>query len=205
VKCAPICKDQSCRYWQKMPPEFEARYGNCVLRVANEGPKTLEFIAQIFGITRERVRQIEATALRKAARRIREMGLAECERAVVEEDPVFLERASNLERSIKRKRANEEKEPTNVEGAKPVEKPIRDKRAIVTEATDDLERIVLKSKTARKREKPVEPEQANFFEKPSKEERASNKEKPFREKCYTRPMPHEFLLVTEEEILLARE
>ena len=72
MKCAPICKDQTCRYWQKMPPEFEARYGNCVLRVANEGPKTLEFIAQIFGITRERVRQIEGEILKKIRAFLRE-------------------------------------------------------------------------------------------------------------------------------------
>lgn len=169
MKCAPICKDQTCRYWQKMPPEFEARYGNCVLRVANEGPKTLEFVAQIFGITRERVRQIEAIALRKMARRIREMGLAE-----IDEKPIESERATLQE------------------------KPIRDKRATPEENPIPRER-------ARAKEKPTGGKRAKNVEKPVGVERAPNKEKPFREKRYMRPMPHEFLLVTEEEILLARE
>lgn len=38
----------------------------CALDEAENGPKTLEEIAQIFGVTRERVRQIELIILRKA-------------------------------------------------------------------------------------------------------------------------------------------
>lgn len=38
---------------------------DCALTVANEGPHTLEDIAQILGLTRERVRQIEGAAIAK--------------------------------------------------------------------------------------------------------------------------------------------
>jgi len=40
----------------------------CALDVADRGPATLNEIAQMWGISRERVRQLEASALRKLAR-----------------------------------------------------------------------------------------------------------------------------------------
>jgi hypothetical protein len=39
---------------------------SCVLDEAERGPQTLEHIADVLGVTRERVRQIEAKALTKA-------------------------------------------------------------------------------------------------------------------------------------------
>jgi DNA-directed RNA polymerase sigma subunit (sigma70/sigma32) len=38
---------------------------DCALAVANEGAHTLEEIAEILGVTRERVRQIEEAAIAK--------------------------------------------------------------------------------------------------------------------------------------------
>jgi hypothetical protein len=38
---------------------------DCALAVANEGPHSLEEIAQVLGMTRERARQIEASAIAK--------------------------------------------------------------------------------------------------------------------------------------------
>jgi len=43
---------------------------DCALTVANEGPRTLEEIAQILGMTRERVRQIEEAAIAKLQSKI---------------------------------------------------------------------------------------------------------------------------------------
>lgn len=40
---------------------------DCALSVANEGPHTLEEVAQISGVTREWVRQLEVSALEKLA------------------------------------------------------------------------------------------------------------------------------------------
>lgn len=41
---------------------------DCALTVANEGPHTLEEIAQVLGMTRERARQIEEAATEKLQR-----------------------------------------------------------------------------------------------------------------------------------------
>lgn len=47
----------------------------CALDLADEGPRTLGEIAKVFGLTRERVRQIEAKALGKVRARLRLQGL----------------------------------------------------------------------------------------------------------------------------------
>ena len=39
-------------------------------------PKTLESIGKVYGVTRERIRQIEATALRKMKRITQKLGLS---------------------------------------------------------------------------------------------------------------------------------
>ncbi len=57
------CEKTYCYYFEKTSPEF----GNCVIRVANQGGHKLERLSEILGITRERVRQIEASALRHLA------------------------------------------------------------------------------------------------------------------------------------------
>ena len=53
------CDRQDCRH--HLPGEGRA---SCVLDMADE-PRTLDFIAQLFGLTRERVRQVELAALAK--------------------------------------------------------------------------------------------------------------------------------------------
>ncbi|MFZ5894690.1 MAG: sigma factor-like helix-turn-helix DNA-binding protein [Myxococcota bacterium] len=62
------CTQVSCRY-HLAHPDRDGRPLNatrdCALAVANEGPHTLEEIAQVLGLTRERVRQIEESAIAK--------------------------------------------------------------------------------------------------------------------------------------------
>jgi hypothetical protein len=66
------CPFYSCRYhiWA----DIKLRAGilpdeSCALDVADEGVHTLEEVGQIFGLTRERVRQILAAAIAKLRRR----------------------------------------------------------------------------------------------------------------------------------------
>ena len=65
------CTHTECRYHlaHRQPGEhhvFPLR--DCALSVANEGPHTLEEVAQMSGVTREWVRQLEVSALEKLAR-----------------------------------------------------------------------------------------------------------------------------------------
>jgi len=55
-----------CRHALPVQPDGTER---CVLVLSNRGPYTLEEIGQMMGLTRERIRQIEQSALRKLARR----------------------------------------------------------------------------------------------------------------------------------------
>ena len=59
------CLWTGCRYY------MGTKTGNsvCVLDIADQGGITLEEIAEMFGLTRERIRQIEARALVKLKRR----------------------------------------------------------------------------------------------------------------------------------------
>jgi len=52
---------------EDVPPE-----DSCVLDIADAGPQTLERVARVYGLTRERVRQIEAPAIRKIQRKVDE-------------------------------------------------------------------------------------------------------------------------------------
>ncbi len=54
------CQDIKCDWWVKSEDHL-----NCTWVAVNSGPYTLEEIGMMMGITRERVRQIEAKALRK--------------------------------------------------------------------------------------------------------------------------------------------
>lgn len=62
------CVHLSCRYHLSHPDRggrsLRATH-DCALAVANRGAHTLEEIAQILGMTRERVRQIEEAAITK--------------------------------------------------------------------------------------------------------------------------------------------
>ncbi|RLI02328.1 hypothetical protein DRO31_04375 [Candidatus Bathyarchaeota archaeon] len=88
VKCYKlnfVCNDRNCRYWEEMTPKGREKYGNCVIRMALEGPHTLGEIAEVLGVTKERVRQLEAQALRKLAFQAVKRGLSEDMRSFVEE------------------------------------------------------------------------------------------------------------------------
>jgi DNA-directed RNA polymerase sigma subunit (sigma70/sigma32) len=39
----------------------------CAIKLANKGPHTLLQVSKVFGVSRERIRQIETKALRKIA------------------------------------------------------------------------------------------------------------------------------------------
>ena len=54
------CQKKSCRYWINYSCEQ-----NCTLIAASEGPKTLQEIGDIFGVTRMRICQIEKKAISK--------------------------------------------------------------------------------------------------------------------------------------------
>lgn len=54
------CQRNSCRYWLE-----SSRHKNCTIIAAKEGPKTLEEVGQIFGLTRMRICQIESATKKK--------------------------------------------------------------------------------------------------------------------------------------------
>ena len=66
------CLRLSCRY-HVAHPERGGRTlrgsRDCALTVANEGPHTLEEVAQVLGMSRERVRQLEEAAIAKLKNR----------------------------------------------------------------------------------------------------------------------------------------
>ena len=64
------CSNTDCRYHlaHRQPGEHHVEpLRDCALSVANEGPHTLEEVAQMSGVTREWVRQLEVSALEKLA------------------------------------------------------------------------------------------------------------------------------------------
>ena len=54
------CLEKSCKHWIPL-----AKYGNCELVAMENAPLTLREIAEIMGVSPERVRQIQESALRK--------------------------------------------------------------------------------------------------------------------------------------------
>jgi len=54
------CKNKECRLWIKCKAAQ-----NCTIIAAQEGPKTLQEIGNLHGLTRMRICQVEKEALRK--------------------------------------------------------------------------------------------------------------------------------------------
>jgi|TARA_Y100000034_G_C6851893_1_gene386545 hypothetical protein len=54
------CKKSSCKYWIDCEHEM-----NCTVLAASSGPKTLQEIGDIFGVTRMRICQIEKKILKR--------------------------------------------------------------------------------------------------------------------------------------------
>jgi len=64
------CSNTECRYHlaNRQAGEHHVEpLRDCALSVANEGPHTLEEVARVSGVTREWVRQLEASAIEKLA------------------------------------------------------------------------------------------------------------------------------------------
>lgn len=64
------CSVSTCRHHAWRAPT------GCTLDVAAEGPHTLPEVADVLGVCKERVRQLEVVALRKARRSAERMGLS---------------------------------------------------------------------------------------------------------------------------------
>ena len=60
------CDDNTCEWWLK-----NDTFCNCTWVACNYGPFTLEEVGDMMGVTRERIRQIEAKALKKLRHPIR--------------------------------------------------------------------------------------------------------------------------------------
>jgi len=80
-----VCPDTTCVWYLK-----SEKYYNCTWVACNFGPFTLEQVGEMMGITRERVRQIEAKALKKLEKRGRRQRLQDF---VIEEEKEEEEKA----------------------------------------------------------------------------------------------------------------
>ena len=54
------CRKENCKYWIN-----SSKHLNCTMIMSDEGPKTLQEIGEVFGVTRMRICQIEKTVLTK--------------------------------------------------------------------------------------------------------------------------------------------
>ena len=60
LKRAKACNKSECRHWMSC-----AEYNNCTIIASQGGPKTLQEIGDLCGLTRMRICQIEKSALKK--------------------------------------------------------------------------------------------------------------------------------------------
>ncbi len=75
------CHDTVCDWWLK-----NETFCNCTWVACNYGPFTLEEVGEMMGVTRERIRQIEAKALRKLQHKKRRDQLRDFSASETEED-----------------------------------------------------------------------------------------------------------------------
>jgi hypothetical protein len=59
-QCKKACQNTACRQWVN-----SKKHRNCVLIGAASGPKTLQEIGDVFGVTRMRICQMEKNILQK--------------------------------------------------------------------------------------------------------------------------------------------
>lgn len=69
------CPWQSCRH------HLEAAEHSCSLDLADRGALTLDLVGEVFGLTRERTRQIEAIAIAKLKRRLKDLAPDDVDRS----------------------------------------------------------------------------------------------------------------------------
>ena len=55
-----VCSNKKCRMWLNCESKF-----NCTIIAAEDGPRTLQEIGDLHGLTRMRICQIEKSALKK--------------------------------------------------------------------------------------------------------------------------------------------
>ena len=67
---AEVCLDTTCEWRLK-----NEAFLNCTWVACNYGPFTLEEVGDMMGVTRERIRQIEAKALLKLRKHLQERGI----------------------------------------------------------------------------------------------------------------------------------
>jgi hypothetical protein len=78
-----VCHDTTCDWYLKTET-----YYNCTWVACNYGPFTLEEVGEMMGVTRERIRQIEAKALKKLQHKKRRDQLRDFASAETEWDAI---------------------------------------------------------------------------------------------------------------------